>query len=340
MIAGIQRRLKVGRGSAGAVSVAVALGMTGCGPASGGSVGEPATPAPLHASPAGTVLAIGQKPEGITVDPATGLVAVATRSPDAIVILDQRGTVIHRTSVTSSARHLRATPAGGILLIPAERAQRLIGLRLPDGDVALDLAVGRQPHDVVSAGRRIFVTNEFSDSVSVIEGARVTATVPAPRQPGGIAADGSVVAVIGVRAHILQTFDAESLQPLATVAAGRGPTHIVGGGGRFYVADTIGNAILVYSGGASLSLVARISAIGTPYGIALDSTRGRLWVTLTGRNVIEEYQLTDGGLTAIAEFPTPRSPNSVAVDIATGTVYVTGTADGVVQILNPRTVRG
>ena len=335
MVAGSQGRLTVRRKSAGAILVALALSMTGCGPASGGSVGEPATPAPLHASPAGMVVAIGQKPEGITVDPATGLVAVATRSPNAIVLLDQRGKVIDRTSLASSARHLRATLAGGILLIPAERAQRLIGLRLADRALAFDLPVGRQPHDVVSVGGRIFVTNEFSDSVSVIEGDRVTATLPAPRQPGGIAADGLVVAVIGVRAHVLQTFDAESLQPLASVAAGMGPTHIVGGGGRFYVADTIGNAILVYSGAGSLSLVARISAVGTPYGIALDSTRGRLWVTLTSRNVLEEYQLTAGGLMTIAEFATPRSPNSVAVDAATGTVYVTGTADGVVQILIP-----
>ncbi len=35
----------------------------------------------------------------------------------------------------------------------------------------------------------------------------------------------------------------------------------------------------------------------------------------------------------VSEFATVRQPNSVAVDPETGTVYVAGTADGVVQIV-------
>jgi DNA-binding beta-propeller fold protein YncE len=38
----------------------------------------------------------------------------------------------------------------------------------------------------------------------------------------------------------------------------------------------------------------------------------------------------------IARYPTVRQPNSVAVDPASGRVFVTGKADGQLQILEPR----
>lgn len=118
---------------------------------------------------------------------------------------------------------------------------------MPTGNVEAQVRVGRQPHDAVAAGGRVFVGNEFSDSISVIEGDHVVKNLAAPQQLGGLAATDGEVAVVEVRARKLAVFAADSLQPLANVAAGAAPTHVAGGDGRFYVADTQGNAILVYS---------------------------------------------------------------------------------------------
>ena len=77
-----------------------------------------------------------------------------------------------------------------------------------------------------------------------------------------------------------------------------------------------------------------VPAEGTPYGAAVDPARHRLWVTLTARNQLLEYDLSGALPRRQASFPTVRQPNSVAVDPATGRVFVTGTAAGEVQLLD------
>jgi DNA-binding beta-propeller fold protein YncE len=37
----------------------------------------------------------------------------------------------------------------------------------------------------------------------------------------------------------------------------------------------------------------------------------------------------------VARFPTVRQPNTVAVDPTTGRLFVTGTVDGTVEIIDP-----
>ena len=46
----------------------------------------------------------------------------------------------------------------------------------------------------------------------MVDGDGVEATLPAPEQPGGIAASGDIVGVIAVAERVLATYDAESLR--------------------------------------------------------------------------------------------------------------------------------
>ena len=57
--------------------------------------------------------------------------------------------------------------------------------------------------------------------------------------------------------------------------------------------DTEGDAILVFEAGPEPRLLDRANLPGSPYGIAIDNRRGRLWVTQTARNRVVEYELTD-----------------------------------------------
>jgi DNA-binding beta-propeller fold protein YncE len=147
-------------------------------------------------------------------------------------------------------------------------------------------------------------------------------------------ASGSV-AVVGVRGRRLQVLDASTLAEVAALDAGVGPTHVVADRSFAYVSDTQGDAILVYRLGVRPTRAARVAVSGTPYGLALDAPRNRLWATLTKTNELVEFTITDGELTRRARYPTVRQPNSVAVDPRTGTVYVAGAAGGQVQILTP-----
>jgi YVTN family beta-propeller protein len=313
---------------------AVAIVQSACGTTPPRQVGEPAPATSLAVAPTGRLVYVGGSPEGIAVDPGRGLIAVAVRGPDAIVILDRSGAIVRRITLPSSARHLRYASPSGALLVPVERLQELIEVDVESGTTASSVKVGRQPHDAVASGDRVFVINEFSDTVSVIEAGKVVASIPAPQQPGGIAASDGELVVVGVRSHTLGLIDATSLARLATVPAGKGPTHVVGApGGRFFVADTVGNALLAFNTSPALRMIGRVPLAGTPYGLAIDSLHQRLFVTLTARNQVVAYDISGPLPTELGRFGTPRQPNSLAVHPASATVFVTGTADGMVQIV-------
>jgi sugar lactone lactonase YvrE len=213
---------------------------------------------------------------------------------------------------------------------------------LPSGTVTASTRVGRQPHDAAAAGQVIFVGNEYSNTVSLVRGGRQVAVEPAPLQPGGVASDGAVVMVVGVRGRQVEAYAADG-RPLGTAPAGTGPTHVrAGPGGLFYVADTEGNAILIFrvTAGGPRQAGAAPTGPGTPYGIAVDARRGLVYVTLTAANRLESFRIDGAALVPARSWPTVRQPNDVAVDEATGRVFVAGRDDGQLQLIDPGTPGG
>jgi DNA-binding beta-propeller fold protein YncE len=304
------------------------------------SAPEPAEAQPLEEEPTGEVVEVGNEPEGIAADPVTGLVVVGLRDPDLLTLVDGgSGEMIRNVELPESPRHLQLAAPGGPVLVPAEGSDTLVQVSLPEGEITSETTVGANPHDAtVAPNGRIFVGNEFSDeTASVVEGDREIETIEVPLAPGGVAAtDDGLVGVIGVRGLELEVFEASTLDSLGRVEAGEGPTHlVVGPDNRFYVTDTRGGAILVYEARPEPEQIGRVSLPGSPYGIAVDPERGHLWVTLTSENQLVQLALEGGTLRELARYPTVREPNTVAVDTASGRVFVTGRADGVLQILDP-----
>jgi DNA-binding beta-propeller fold protein YncE len=317
-------------------ALAVCCGViSGCGGEELPPAAEPADAPALSVAPAGTLIRVGNGPEGIAVDPSTGIVAVALRNPDQVALVDARsGRLLHLVPVAASARHLSLARAGGPVLVPAERANRLIQISLPRGGTR-SVAVGEHPHAAAFADGRAFVADEFADRVTVVRGNRVVAELAAPQQPGGIAAAGDRVALVAVRERVLRVYDARSLKAVGEIDAGEGPTHVAAAGGRAFVADTEGDRILVFSISGEPRLVGEAPAAGTPYGIAFDHRRRLLWVTLTARNRVLVLRLSGDRLRRLASFPTLRQPNGVAVDPRSGDAYVAGTQGDRIERIAP-----
>lgn len=297
---------------------------------------EPA-PAPPQAQPAGRLIDVGAQPEGVIADAATGLVAVAVRQPNALVLVDARaGTVTDRIELPGSLRHLQLAGPGGPVLVAVESADTLLAVDLPSGDIGWRAPTGRGPHDATAAeGGTVFVTDEFGGSLTVVRDGAVVDTLTDQTQPGGIAAAGDFVGVIDVRQNDLTAYDAATLRQLGRVEAGDGPTHVVAGpAGRLIVSDTRGNALLVFEVSPSVRQIARLDLPGSPYGLAYDPERDRVWVTLTARNEVVEIDAAATQPAVLNRFLTVRQPNTVAVEAGTGRVFVTGTGDGVLQFLD------
>jgi len=178
-------------------------------------------------------------------------------------------------------RHLQLAGPGGPVLVPEEPVNSLLELTRP-GPRSRSIKVGAHPHDATADDGRVFVSNEFSRSVSVIDGTRVVRQIGGFVQPGGIVAVGPDVAVVDVGADAVTLIDAHTLRVIGRLPAGAGPTHAVAGAdGRLYVIDTRVNAVLTYATRPRFRQLDRLPLAGTPYGVAIDHSRGRLWVTLT-----------------------------------------------------------
>lgn len=224
--------------------------------------------------------------------------------------------------------------------MPTENNDRLYKISLPTGNVVSNDAVGRQPHDAAPvAGGGVFVGDELADTFHLVAPDGTSTVGPAPVQPGGVASspDGSVVVVVGVRGRRIAAYAADG-RPLGDADSGVGPTHVrAGANGIFYVADTQGGAVLVYRAGTDgIRQVGKVSTGGgAPYGLAVDLARARLFVTLTETNELRQYRIDGTKLGAGPTWATVRQPNDVAVDPVSGRVAVAGTADGLLQIIDP-----
>ncbi len=322
-------------------SLVVALAgvvLAGCGAQAkprGGA--EPAHSPATSQLPAGRSVPVGSGPEGIVADAKTGLVAVATRNPAQIVLFSQRrAQVIAHISISGAPRHLQLAAPGGPVLVPEEPVRRLLELSLPDQE-SRSIAVGVLPHDATQDHGRVFVANEFGHSVSVIQGSRVIRQIGGFVQPGGLAAVRRAVAIVDVSANTVTLINARRLTLIARVSAGAGPTHVVAGTNeRLYVIDTRGDAVLTYATRPHLRLLNSIHLSGTPYGVASDRARDRVWVTLTATNQLAELDVSHTKPRMAGIYATGRQPNTVAVDPSNGRVFVANASSGTIQIINPR----
>ncbi|HEX2263060.1 MAG TPA: YncE family protein [Pseudonocardiaceae bacterium] len=279
---------------------------------------------------------MGAVPEGVVADPQTRIVAVGVRDPFALTLLDaDTGTVVRKVPLSGELRHLQLATPGGPVLVPDEGANRLIRVALPGGEVTSQVLTGVVPHDATAAANgTVFVANELGNSVVAVRGDQIVHTFTDVTQPAGLAAVGDLVGLVDVRENTLTVYDAQRLQRIAELPAGAGPTHVVADRrGDLMVIDTRGDAVRRYQLSPQPRQIWRVALSGSPYGVAYDPVRDRLWVTLTARNEVVGLDLGLDPPAFAARMPTVRQPNTVAVDSATGRLFVTGTDEGVLQII-------
>jgi len=301
-----------------------------------GPAAEPAESPPSMVAPAGKVVAIGPGAEGIVFDEGSGQLALGLREPYRLAFVDpERLFVTYQVPIPNPVRHLEVSPKGSLVAVPAESANTVYEIA-PGRGIINEVAGGEHPHDAAYADGKMFVADEFSDTISVIRQGKVVDQVPAPVQPGGIAAvDNRYIAVIAVSERVLRVYDARTSEALGSIPAGVGPTHIETLGDDVFVADTEGDRLRRFRIGAQPEEVASVPAKGTPYGIAVDPKRQRIWVTLTGTNRLAGYSVRGMRINRFVTYPTVRQPNSVAVDPGTGDVFVASRTEGLLQRISP-----
>ncbi|SOJ53179.1 PE-PGRS family protein PE_PGRS18 [Mycobacterium simulans] len=328
-----------------AVAIAAAA-LVGCGHRNGGTKALPPAAEPQFApaptiTPSGRVVAVGTYPEGVAVDAATRTVAVATRYPNELVLINiDSGAITARVSLPASARHLKLAAPGGPVLVPMETANALVRVELtrgPRGQASTPIPTGTFPHDAAATSNgTIFVTNEHDGTVSVLRGDKTVKVFPDGVQPAGVAAFGNTVGVVDARKNTLTVYDAEKLTVVGSSPAGAGPTHVVADRrGRMIVTDTRGDTVRVFDPLPTPREIGSAAQPGGPYGIAYDATRERLWVASSGTNEVIGYSLAEQAPQRVARIPSVQNPYSLGVDSVTGRLFIAGVTGGVVQVIDP-----
>jgi DNA-binding beta-propeller fold protein YncE len=316
-----------------AYAMLVVLG--GCGTT---TAAEPAEAPPVSVFPAGRIVTVGEQAEGIVADPVTHVVAIGVRNPDGVVLLDGRtGVKTGRVALPGHLRHLDLAAPGGPVLVPDEDSGRLVSVGLPGGAVLSTVVVGKYPHAAVqTTDGTIAVADELGGAFVLVRAGQVVHRFTDVTQPGGLAAVGDQVGVVDVKDRALALYDTRTPRRISEVGAGDGPTHMIADRrGHLQVVDTRGGRLLTFEVTPRLKQIGAMSLGGTPYGIAYDNARDRLWVTLTSRNQVVGVDLTKARPAVVATFPTVRQPNTVAVDSAAGRVFVASRTDGTVQLIDP-----
>ena len=278
------------------------------------------------------MVAVGPAAEGIVHDPSTGLVAVGVRDPNRVLVLDPSTLAVRRSvSVPGTVRHLQVTSAGGTVLVPNEAADTVLELDLVTG-ATRSTPVGHVPHDAAGApDGDLLVGDEFGGSLTVVRDGRVVHTFDDLRQPGGVVAAGGLALVVDVGDFTVSAYDLTRMVRTGRLPAGAGPTHgVLAAEDRLVVTDTRGGRLLVYALDP-LRQVGELALPGAPYGLAGDLGTGTAWVTLTGRNEVVGVDVSGSGPREVGRHATVRQPDTVAVAPGSRTLWVTGTADGVVQ---------
>ncbi|ASR36146.1 hypothetical protein BAY61_15320 [Prauserella marina] len=288
-----------------------------------------------EATPAGTVLPLGEDVTATVADSASRTLVVATADPAQVLLYDLDALTEPPKSVAlpSAADDLSLTD--GAVLISMRAADEIARVSLPSGEVAT-VAVEGGPVAATERGGQTLVALRDGKGIGVLEGDRTVKTITDDLYSADdVLVSGDKTVVLDRLRTAVFDVDLEAGTVNEGLRAGMGATNAVTDSyGRVLVADTRGGALLAFSTDPLL-MRQRYPVPGGIYDIAYDERRHLAWVTLTGSNEVVGFDVQGGEPTEKFRLPTVRQPNSVTVDPQTSQVVVGSAAGEGIQVVTP-----
>lgn len=325
-----------------AVSVVTALGvLAGC----GGSSDPSSTPDVPTVTPASAVPA----PPGPAAQPAGSVIPTPADSRDlavdgaVIAVLDPAGTTVLRYATDSPARapqrsttppltHLVGTGDGTfvgvgpkvIVRIDRTGAVATTAMTIDDPTAVAQTAagqvlVGTGNGHLIVFGQDLKPGRDIGGFVGVDD---ITVS------PKGADLPSEQVVVLDRAQSSVTPVDLDDGTLGPALRAGNGATNAtVDHYGRVLVANTRDGEFLGFFG-SPLVMRFRYPVASGPYAVDYDDTRNLAWVSTTANNEVVAYDLSGGEPVARHRFPAVAQPDRIAVDDASGTVYVLSARGG------------
>ena len=205
------------------------------------------------------------------------------------------------------------------------------------GIVVVTVPVGSGPYGVGYNSRNgyVYVANEGSTTVTVINGTTIVATVPVGSEPGGVAYDsGNGYVYVANSAWFSNSVSVISGSTVvATIPVGTNPWDVAyhSGNGYVYVANAGSNNVSVIDGTA---VVATVPVESSPISVGYNSGNGYIYVANQGSNNVSVID----GTAVVATVPVGTSPEGVGYNSGNGYVYVANFYSNTVSVINGTTV--
>ncbi|GED98131.1 putative conserved lipoprotein LppL [Gordonia crocea] len=325
-----------------AATAVLTVGVAGCG--SGDEHGRPDVPTvapqtPLSAPP------VAEPPAGAVVEaPRLGSAIALTTTARSLAAIARDGRSVSlfspadpsRPALVAATPEVRAITADGdgfvavgpasVARIAADGTTTVRPLARPGLSVAVDgpqVFVGTEHGHLLILDAALTQTRDIGGFVRVDEVA--VGRFEGRRQ----------IVVLDRAQSLVTTVDPNGGERGAALRAGNGATTLIADRfGRFLVANPRDGQLLGFYGNP-LIMRFRFPVADGPYGLAYDSRRNLLWVSLTAANRVVGYDLSAGEPRERARFATVRQPDSIAVDPASGVVFVLSATGGGLQRVQP-----
>ena len=210
--------------------------------------------------------------------------------------------------------------------------------------VIANISVGLGPTGVAydSSNGYVYVTNYYSNNVSVINGATntVIASIAVGSYPDAVAYDPSngyiYVANYGPNSNSVSVINGATNTVIATIPVGVWPVGVAYDSSNGYVYVTnYGLDYVSVINGATNTVIANITVGLGPNGIAYDPSNGYIYVAIDG---LDHVSVINGATnTVIANITVGYEPVGVAYDSSNGYVYVTNEYSNNVSVINGAT---
>jgi YVTN family beta-propeller protein len=229
-----------------------------------------------------------------------------------------------------------------ILIPPAMASMPNASLWLPQKNVIPNqtgLAVGTYPTGVAvnPVTMKIYVTNELSDTLSVISGTGniVESTIRVGHFPYGVAINpfNSRIYVTNRGSNTVSVIDGSTNTKLDNITVQQSPVGIAidPAADWIYVTNIDSNTVSVIDG-ITNKITANITTNKIPYGIAINPLTKRVYVSNTGSNTVSVIDEISNKV--IGTINVGKNPVGIAVNPVTNTIFVTNYSSDTVSIID------
>jgi len=293
-------------------------------------------------------LPVGRNPKAVGVDEATGYVYVANRESDSVTVIS--GTQVITTLITGQAHpaiggdypnDVAVNPATGYVYVT----------RHPDwghGGGTVAVLSGTQLIATIPAGGPVavaanpatgyvYVAEDFSDSLKVISGTTVISRISPLMNLTDVGVNPETGYVYATQSYPERINVISGTQIITTMEVETDPRYVavIPSTGYVYAADSTDRVYVL----RETSLITTLNTAGPHQrAVGTDAVRGYAYVLSSGDTVASVTAIS--GTTTLASVSAGDDPRAIAVNTATGDVYVANYADASVSFIRATLICG